>query len=55
MAARLTAQGVEIRIGNSILVADEAEVSNWAGSTGPVEIQVRGNVRLKTILDVHQK
>lgn len=54
MAARLVAQGVEIRIGNSILVADEAEVSNWAGSTGPAEVQLRGNVRLRTVLDVRQ-
>ena len=55
IASRATAQGVEIRLGNSVLVADEAEVANWTGSTGPAEIQLRGNVRLKTVLDVHQK
>jgi hypothetical protein len=55
ITSRATAQGVEIRIGNSVLVADEAEVANWTGSTGPAEIQLRGNVRLKTVLDVHQK
>ena len=51
---RVTAQGVEIRIGNSVLIADEAEAGKWLGTPGLVELELRGNVRLKTLLDPHQ-
>lgn len=53
--SRVNAEGVEIRIGNSVILADGAEVARWAGSTGPVEIKLTGHVVLKTVLDVHQK
>jgi hypothetical protein len=53
---KMTAEAVEIRVGNSILVADRAEVVvNWAGSTGPAEIRLIGNVVLKTVLNLEQK
>jgi hypothetical protein len=45
---------LEIHIGDAIITAEAAEVANWIGATGPVEIVLTGNVRLKTILDPHQ-
>jgi hypothetical protein len=47
----LRARTVEIRIGNSVITADEASVDDWNGSTGPVEIVLNGNVRVRTVLD----
>ena len=47
----LRAKTVEIRIGNTVITADEASVDNWIGSTGPVDIALTGNVRVRTVLD----
>jgi hypothetical protein len=51
MTNRLTAKNVEIRIGNSVITADVAEVGDWRGVTGPVDIALAGNVHVKTVLD----
>jgi hypothetical protein len=50
-AALLQAQSVEIRIGNTVITADQASVDDWLGATGPVEIALTGNVRVRTVLD----
>lgn len=53
--SHLTAKTVEIRVGNTIITADAAEVSDWPGSVGPVDIVLTGNVHIRTVLNPIQK
>jgi hypothetical protein len=49
----LTAKNVEIRIGDTVITADAAEVADWKGSPGLTNIVLSGNVRLTTVLNPH--
>ncbi len=49
--SRVVAKGVEIRLGSSVLVADEGEIRY--GATGErSDVELRGNVHLKAVLEV---
>ena len=53
MKRRVVAKGdVEIRIGESLISADEAEILYAAAPGEPDEVELRGNVRLKAHLKV---
>jgi len=52
MKSRVVAKGdVEIRIGQSLITADEAEI-RYGGPGEPDDVELRGNVRLKAHLTV---
>jgi hypothetical protein len=47
----LAAKTVEIRIGDTVVTADAAEVADWKGAPGRTTIVLSGNVRLTTVLN----
>ena len=51
MKSRVVAKGVEIRIGQSLITADEAEI-RYGGPGEPDDVELRGSVRLKAHLTV---
>jgi hypothetical protein len=52
MESHVVAKGeVEIRIGSTVLTADEAEI-HYGGPSEPDDVELRGNVHLKAVLDV---
>jgi len=44
--------GVVIRIGSNLITADEAEIRRGAGPDEPSDVELRGNVHLKSVLMV---
>ena len=55
MTSRVAAKTVEIRVGQTIITADAAEVGDWVGAVGPVDIVLTGNVHVRTVLDPRQR
>jgi hypothetical protein len=49
--SRVVGKGVEIRIGSALITADEAEIRYGAPGKRS-DVQLRGNVHLKAILEV---
>jgi hypothetical protein len=49
--SRVVGNGVEIRIGSTLITADEAEIQHGAPGEQS-DVQLRGNVHLKAVLEV---
>ena len=49
--SRVVAMGAEIRIGSTLITADEAEI-RYGAPGEQSDVQLRGNVHLKAILEV---